>query len=75
MYFDEEFGVNWCYLVYFLCSTSAAVSYTHLDVYKRQHTHTHTHTHTQFGKLLFRVGNIKQARNTNILIKRLLLQK
>ena len=20
------------------------VSYTHLDVYKRQHTHTHTHT-------------------------------
>ena len=21
-----------------------AVSYTHLDVYKRQHTHTHTHT-------------------------------
>ena len=27
------------------------VSYTHLDVYKRQHTytytHTHTHTHTQ----------------------------
>ena len=21
------------------------VSYTHLDVYKRQHTHTHTHTH------------------------------
>ena len=22
------------------------VSYTHLDVYKRQHTHTHTHTHT-----------------------------
>ena len=23
-----------------------AVSYTHLDVYKRQHTHTHTHTHT-----------------------------
>ena len=22
-----------------------AVSYTHLDVYKRQHTHTHTHTH------------------------------
>ena len=25
---------------------SWAVSYTHLDVYKRQHTHTHTHTHT-----------------------------
>ena len=24
-----------------------AVSYTHLDVYKRQHTHTHTHTHTR----------------------------
>ena len=24
-----------------------AVSYTHLDVYKRQHTHTHTHTETQ----------------------------
>ena len=23
-----------------------SVSYTHLDVYKRQHTHTHTHTHT-----------------------------
>ena len=21
-----------------------AVSYTHLDVYKRQHTHTHSHT-------------------------------
>ena len=25
------------------CSVKA-VSYTHLDVYKRQHTHTHTHT-------------------------------
>ena len=24
------------------------VSYTHLDVYKRQHTHTHTHTHTLY---------------------------
>ena len=23
------------------------VSYTHLDVYKRQHTHTHTHTHME----------------------------
>ena len=25
--------------------STIAVSYTHLDVYKRQHTHTHTHTH------------------------------
>ena len=25
-----------------------AVSYTHLDVYKRQHTHTHTHTHSKY---------------------------
>ena len=30
----------------FPCSKS--VSYTHLDVYKRQHTHTHTHTQLYF---------------------------
>ena len=29
------------------------VSYTHLDVYKRQHTHTHTHTHTPFLQALY----------------------
>ena len=28
------------------CESVRVVSYTHLDVYKRQHTHTHTHTHT-----------------------------
>ena len=30
-----------------------AVSYTHLDVYKRQHTHRQTDTQTLFGKRLF----------------------
>ena len=29
-----------------------SVSYTHLDVYKRQHTHTHTHTHTDIKDIL-----------------------
>ena len=34
------------YYIPAVTTTILAVSYTHLDVYKRQHTHTHTHTHT-----------------------------
>ena len=32
-----------------LLLTSRPVSYTHLDVYKRQHTHTHTHTNPKLS--------------------------
>ena len=40
-----------CLFLLMLCAgnkvtESRAVSYTHLDVYKRQHTHTHVHTYT-----------------------------
>ena len=37
------------------------VSYTHLDVYKRQHTHTHTHTHTHMHKLLYKLIYIQYS--------------
>ena len=47
-----------------------AVSYTHLDVYKRQHrrtrTQTHTHTHT-FDLNHVHVGPIKQITDLNML--------
>ena len=49
------------------------VSYTHLDVYKRQHTHTHTraraytHTHTHTPAHTHKLSYYPYAENTNIL--------
>ena len=37
----------------YLKQNIVSVSYTHLDVYKRQQTHRQTRTQTLFGKRLF----------------------
>ena len=62
---DDLFDKNLFYGAETVWYTIVPVSYTHLDVYKRQHTHTHTHTwraHFLELRLLFTLNLVSSSK-------------